>query len=148
MWRGLATVEFVATHRVDPAATTTAGAATQERDGDLTVASLPAFPPLPVLPSQSRRAARREQRAAKLEQRRRLFNGFGDALSLAIEFVATPLIFATAGYFLDRWLGTEPYLTIALGAFAFTGVVIGAYYTYVAAMEAEEAGKPWTRTKR
>jgi F0F1-type ATP synthase assembly protein I len=145
VWRSLATVEFVATHRVDPAATTAAGAASRGSDGDLAVAS---FPPLPVLPSEARREERRQKRAAKLAQRQRLFSGFGDALALSIEFVATPLIFAVAGYFLDRWLGTEPYLMVALGAFAFAGVVARAYYTYLATMEAEEAGKPWTRTKR
>jgi F0F1-type ATP synthase assembly protein I len=115
----------------------------------MAVATLPALPSLPpVPPSVARREERRQARAARLAQRQRLFSGFGDALSLAIEFVATPVIFAAAGYFLDRWLGTAPYLTIVLGAFAFTGVVVRAYYTYLATMEAEEAGKPWTRTKR
>jgi F0F1-type ATP synthase assembly protein I len=120
-------VEFVASHRVDPAAAAwpTAAARAGAGEGD-----------------------KESVRAARLEERRQLFSGFGDALSLAIEFVATPLIFAAAGYFLDRWLGTDPYLTVALGAFALTGIVVAAYYQYRAAFEAEEAGKPWTRTKR
>ena len=138
----------MATQRVDPAATTAAGAVSRGSDG---TPSLPAFPPLPVISSDVRREERRRKReakAAKLQARQRLFSGFGDALALSIEFVATPLIFAVAGYFLDGWLGTGPYLMVALGAFAFAGVVVQAYYRYLAAMEAEEAGKPWTRTKR
>ncbi|MGH9025028.1 MAG: AtpZ/AtpI family protein [Acidimicrobiia bacterium] len=110
----------MATHRVDPAP------ARQPTAGD----------------------GRRTEQSVPLEERRQLYSGFGDALSLTIEFVATPLIFAAAGFFLDRWLGTDPYLTIALGAFALIGVVLRAYYVYQTAIEAQEAGKPWTRTKR
>jgi F0F1-type ATP synthase assembly protein I len=110
-------VEFVATHRVDPAPVPSVG------------------------------GGRRTERVVG-EERRQLYSGFGDALSLAIEFVVTPLIFAAAGFFLDRWLGTEPYLVIALGSFGLIGFVVKAFYTYQAAIEAEEADKPWTRTKR
>jgi F0F1-type ATP synthase assembly protein I len=111
-------VEFVATHRVDPA------------------------------PARSVGDGRSSEQAVRVEERRQLASGFGDALSLAIEFVATPLIFAAVGFFLDRWLGTEPFLLIALGSFGLIGFVVKAFYTYQAAIAAEEADKPWTRTKR
>jgi F0F1-type ATP synthase assembly protein I len=74
--------------------------------------------------------------------------GLGDGLSLAIEFVAVPLIFAVVGFGLDRWFGTGPLLAVVLGAVGFVGVLLRTYYAYLARMEYEEEGKPWTRSRR
>jgi F0F1-type ATP synthase assembly protein I len=74
--------------------------------------------------------------------------GLGDGLSLAIEFVAVPLIFAFVGFGLDRWFGTGPVLAVVLGALGFVGVLLRTYYAYLARMEYEEEGKPWTRSRR
>jgi F0F1-type ATP synthase assembly protein I len=74
--------------------------------------------------------------------------GLGDGLSLAIEFVAVPLIFALIGFGLDRWLGTGPILAVVLGGLGFVGVIVRTYYAYLARMQFEEEGKPWTRSRR
>lgn len=74
--------------------------------------------------------------------------GLGDGFSLAVEFVAAPLIFALLGFWLDGQFGTSPLLAVALGAFAFIGVLIRTYYVYMAQTAAEEKDKPWTRSRR
>ena len=83
----------------------------------------------------------------ELHDRQATWNGFGNALSQAVEFVAGPLLFALLGWFLDRLFGTGPVLAISLGLFGLAGVVARAYYTYRAAMDREEEGKPWTRSR-
>ena len=75
-------------------------------------------------------------------EQRELWNGFSSALSRAIEFVVTPLVFALAGYGLDRWLGTSPLFLVVLAALAFVGLAVKSYYTYRAEMEAHEARLP------
>jgi F0F1-type ATP synthase assembly protein I len=74
--------------------------------------------------------------------------GLGDGFSLAVEFVAAPLIFATLGWWLDGKLGTAPVLAVVLGVFAFVAVLVRTYYSYMAQTEAEEKDKPWTRSRR
>ena len=74
--------------------------------------------------------------------------GLGDGFSLAVEFVAAPLIFAALGWWLDSRLGTAPVLAVALGVFAFVGVLIRTYYAYMAQTALEEKDKPWTRSRR
>jgi F0F1-type ATP synthase assembly protein I len=73
--------------------------------------------------------------------------GLGDGFSLAVEFVAVPLIFALIGFGLDRWLGTSPVLAVVLGGVGFVGCLVRTYYAYLARMEYEEEGKPWTRSR-
>ena len=75
-------------------------------------------------------------------EQRELWNGFGNALSMALEMVITPLVFALGGYGLDRWLGTSPLFVILLAGLAFVGLAVKSYYGYRSAMEAHEARLP------
>lgn len=70
--------------------------------------------------------------------RRETYNGFGNALSRAIELVVTPFAFGLLGYLLDGWIGIRPVLTIALSAFAVVGMAVRVYYGYVTEMAAHE----------
>ena len=82
-----------------------------------------------------------------MDDKRDLYNGFGNTLSRSIELVAAPLIFAFIGHLLDRWLGLTPILTIALAAFAVAGTFLRLYYGYGEAMRHEEANAPWARSR-
>jgi hypothetical protein len=53
-----------------------------------------------------------------LSTKRELNNGFGNALSTAVELAVTPAQMALIGWQLDRWLGTFPIVFLFL--FAFT----------------------------
>ena len=81
-----------------------------------------------------------------LREKRALYNGFGDTLTRAVEFVAAPAIFAFLGRLLDGLLGTEPLFMVALATFAFVGVVVRAYFAYEVAMREQEADTPWGRS--
>ena len=81
----------------------------------------------------------------ELTARRDLYQGFGNALATAFELVGAPLLFAFAGWFLDRKLGWSPVLTIILGMYGLMGGVLRAYYGYVNKMKLEEEGKPWAK---
>ena len=81
-------------------------------------------------------------------ERRELYSGFGDSLVWAFEFAATPALFGLIGHFLDRRLGTGPWLTVVLVVFALVGLSVRAYYRYVADMEAIEARAPWATGAR
>jgi F0F1-type ATP synthase assembly protein I len=81
-----------------------------------------------------------------LREKRALYNGFGDTLTRAVEFVAAPAIFAFLGRLLDSLLGTEPLFMVALATFAFVGVVVRAYFAYEVAMREQEADTPWGRS--
>jgi hypothetical protein len=74
-----------------------------------------------------------------------LYNGFGNALAQAVEFVATPVIFFLAGLWLDHRVGTPHVFSLTFFVLALVGVSVSAYYRYKAAMDAEEEGKPWKR---
>ncbi len=80
-----------------------------------------------------------------LRERRELYNGFGDTLARAVEFVAAPGIFAYGGHLLDDRFGTGPLLTVALAVFALVGTVVRAYFAYEVAMRQHEAERPWAR---
>jgi len=84
----------------------------------------------------------------ELRERQATYNGFGDALAHATELVVTPLLFALAGYGLDRLFGTGPVLAIVLGLVGVLGVAVKSYYEYAARMAREEEGKPWTRPRQ
>jgi len=84
----------------------------------------------------------------ELRERQATWNGFGNALSQAVELVVAPLLFALFGWFLDGHLGTGPVLAIAFGLLGVAGVAARSYYWYRAAIEREEEGKPWTRSQR
>ena len=80
-----------------------------------------------------------------LEQRKKLYSGFSDALSRAIEFVAVPLIFAWLGHLLDGKLGTGVVFAVAMATFAIVGMSLRSWFGYVEAMKAEEARAPWRK---
>ena len=46
------------------------------------------------------------------EDRRQLYKSLGFLSSLGISMVAATLIGLAMGYYLDRWLGTSPWLTM------------------------------------
>ena len=79
------------------------------------------------------------------EHRQSLYNGFGDTMARAVEFVATPALFAWLGHLLDSRVGTEAIFTVGLAAFALVGVFMRSWFAYVEAMKAEEAKSPWRR---
>ena len=80
--------------------------------------------------------------------RRDLNRGFGEAVAQAFEFAAIPLLFAAFGWWLDDRLGTNPLLLVVLAAVGFVGVCLRTVYHYLARVEREEEGKPWTRRRR
>jgi F0F1-type ATP synthase assembly protein I len=84
----------------------------------------------------------------ELRERQATYNGFGDALAHATELVVTPLLFALAGYGLDRLFGTGPILAIVFGLVGVIGVAVKSYYEYAARIAREEEGKPWTRHRQ
>jgi F0F1-type ATP synthase assembly protein I len=55
----------------------------------------------------------------ELRDRQDLNNGFGNALSRAVELATAPVIFGFLGYLLDGRLGTRPLFMIGLFLFAF-----------------------------
>ena len=57
-----------------------------------------------------------------LSAKRELNNGFGNALTTAVELAVTPALMALVGWQADRWLGTSPFLLVFL--FAFTVVYV------------------------
>jgi F0F1-type ATP synthase assembly protein I len=87
---------------------------------------------------------RRDERAddVELRERRHLYNGFGNALSRAFELVVTPLLFALAGFGLDRLAGTGPLFVLLLGGFGLVGIVARSWYQYAAEMDAHAAALP------
>ena len=68
--------------------------------------------------------------------------GFGSALSRALEFAATTVVFSVAGWFLDRWAGTAPVFVIALTVLSLVGQFVRMYYAYSAEMDAHAAALP------
>ena len=68
-----------------------------------------------------------------LRARQDTYNGFGEALSRAIELVLTPLLFAGLG-----WL-FSPVAALVLGLLAVVGQFVRLYYQYAARMDAEQA---------
>jgi F0F1-type ATP synthase assembly protein I len=85
------------------------------------------------------------RRRKPLADHQALYNGFGNALAQAVEFVATPVIFFLAGLWIDHRFGTAPVFAVLLFVLALVGVSVSAYYRYKAAMDEAEEGKPWKR---
>ena len=78
--------------------------------------------------------------AAREEKRtNRSRTGSEDGLAKAIEIVATPAIFAAAGFGLDRWLGTGPWLALSFGVVAFIMKLLVEWYRYAERMQVHEA---------
>ncbi len=73
-----------------------------------------------------------------LSAKRELNNGFGNALSSAVELAVTPALMALIGWQLDRWLGTSPLLFLFLFAFTIGYVAWRQYTAYQAKMSQHE----------
>ena len=84
----------------------------------------------------------------ELREHQATWQGFSDALGMAVEIVAVPMVFALFGYGLDRWFGTGPFLAIALGLFGLVGIVARTFFWYQMHMNREEVEKPWTRRRK
>lgn len=84
---------------------------------------------------------------ARLVERRNLYQGFGNALALAVELAAVPVIFVLGGTWLDGRLGTRPTFTVVLCVVAVVGMGVRSYYAYQERMRIEEEGKPWARPR-
>jgi hypothetical protein len=81
---------------------------------------------------------RRKRFPVNLAERRDLNNGFGNALSRAVELTLTPLIMAFLGHLLDRWLGTGMAFALFLGLFTLFYVSWRMFSGYSEKMQAEE----------
>lgn len=62
-----------------------------------------------------------------------------DAFGRGIDIALTVGLFVVVGYGLDRWLGTAPWLTIAMTVLAAVGFFAKYKYQYDAAMDHHEA---------
>jgi F0F1-type ATP synthase assembly protein I len=73
-----------------------------------------------------------------LSAKRELNNGFGNALSTAVELAVTPALMALIGWQIDRWLGTSPLFLLFLFAFTVGYVSWREYTRYTAKMHRQE----------
>lgn len=73
-----------------------------------------------------------------LSAKRELNNGFGNALSTAVELAVTPALMALVGWQVDRWLGTSPLLFLFLFVFTVAYVSWREYHRYQARMDRQE----------
>jgi F0F1-type ATP synthase assembly protein I len=73
-----------------------------------------------------------------LSAKRELNNGFGNALSTAVELAVTPAIFAWIGWRIDSWLGTSPIFLVFLFLFTFSYVVWRQFSSYAVTMRRQE----------
>jgi F0F1-type ATP synthase assembly protein I len=73
-----------------------------------------------------------------LRDRQELNNGFGNALSRAVELAVTPMIFGFLGFLLDSRLGARPAFMLTFFLIVF-GYTLWKHYTlYSAAMDREQ----------
>ena len=82
----------------------------------------------------------------QLAERRELYNGFGNALALGMEFALGPVIFGGLGWLLDGWIGISPILTIVLAVVGVVASFLRTWYRYDAEMKDKEAKAIWNRT--
>ncbi len=73
-----------------------------------------------------------------LSAKRELNNGFGNALSTAVELAVTPALMALIGWQIDRWLDTSPIVFLFLFAFTILYVSWREYARYTARMREQE----------
>jgi F0F1-type ATP synthase assembly protein I len=64
-----------------------------------------------------------------------------DGLGRGIDIALTVALFVVVGYGLDHWLGTVPWITIAMTVLAGVGFFARYKYQYDAAMERHEADR-------
>ena len=74
----------------------------------------------------------------ELRDRQDLNNGFGNALSRAVELVVTPMIFGFLGYLLDSRLGTRPVFMLVLFLFVLAYTLWKHYVAYSQQMDREQ----------
>ena len=65
-------------------------------------------------------------------------NGSEDGLAKAIEIAVTPAIFAAAGFGLDYWWGTGPWLTLSFGITVFIVKILVEWQRYAERMQEHE----------
>jgi len=65
-------------------------------------------------------------------------NGSEDGLAKAIEIAVTPAIFAAAGFGLDRWWGTGPWLALSFGITVFIVKILVEWQRYAQRMQVHE----------
>lgn len=75
-------------------------------------------------------------------------NGSDDGLAKAIEIVVTPAIFAAAGFGLDRWWDTGPWLALSFGVTAFVVKLLVEWYRYAERMRIHEQEMASSRPSR
>ena len=73
-----------------------------------------------------------------LSTKRELNNGFGNALTTAVELAVTPALMALIGWQVDRWLGTTPFLFLFLFVFTVAYVSWREYTKYQLRMQQHE----------
>ncbi len=73
-----------------------------------------------------------------LSAKRELNNGFGNALTTAVELAVTPALMALIGWQVDRWLDTSPIFLVFLFAFTVVYVSWREYTRYQARMADQE----------
>jgi F0F1-type ATP synthase assembly protein I len=73
-----------------------------------------------------------------LSTKRELHNGFGNALTTAVELSVTPTLMALIGWQLDHWLGTGPFLFLFLFVFTLGYVSWREFTRYQAVMVRQE----------
>ena len=83
----------------------------------------------------------------QLAERRELYNGFGNAMALGIEFALGPVLFGGIGWVLDRWIGIFPILTVVLGIVGVVASFLRTWYRYDAEMREKEAAGAWNKHK-
>jgi F0F1-type ATP synthase assembly protein I len=82
------------------------------------------------------------------DERRKLNQGFGAALSNAFEIAMIPLVFAGAGWLVDQMVGTRWVFTAILAVLGLTGTFVKLYYRYSYQMLQLEESGPWRRTSQ
>ncbi|HEY7068657.1 MAG TPA: AtpZ/AtpI family protein [Acidimicrobiales bacterium] len=74
-----------------------------------------------------------------LTLKQELNRGFGDALATAFELALTPAIMGLIGWWLDRWLGTGPFLFLFLFVFTVSYEIWKLFKRYEMRMHAEQS---------
>ncbi len=83
-----------------------------------------------------------------LSAKRELNNGFGNALTAAVELAVTPALLALIGWWIDRALGTSPLFLVSLFVFTVGYVSWKQYVGYDAKMRQQEQQLPGHRADR
>lgn len=71
-----------------------------------------------------------------------------DESTRGIELAVTPVVFGGIGWSLDRWLGTGPWIAVALVVFALVGTVAKMWFAYDVEMRTLESTSRWARRSR